>query len=219
MQSKKVEKMERRINWSGHTWIIKTGYEFPGPNKCADDKENVYLDDSGNLHLKIISKNGRWYCSEIYGTETFGYGKYIFEIESAAKLADNVVLGMFVYQNDEQEIDIEFSRWGIPGSPNMVFVVQQTTATKEHNNPYHHEFYIDQNASSVNQFFWSDSEISFQTKSSDNTKQWKYPLDYIPKTDNEKVHLNLWLVKGDSPINGQEQEVILKSFRFEKEKH
>ena len=203
----------RQIQWSGYTWNVKSGFGGPGPNKWSDGTDHVYVDNEGNLHLKIIEKDGIWYCAEIFGNETLGYGTYVFELKEA-KLADNAVLGMFVYQDDEREIDIEMSKWGVPEGPNMSFVVQQIIATKDTTKPYHHEFDIDPNITSINKFFYSESEVNFQSESKAKVESWKYPLSYIPKTENEKVDLNLWLHKGEQPSNEQQQEVIIKNFKF-----
>jgi hypothetical protein len=42
---------------------------------------------------------------------------------------------------------------------------------------------------------------------------WTSSAD-IPQTGDENVRINLWLMKGMTPTQGQEVEVIIKSFQF-----
>lgn len=80
--------MVRQIQWSGYTWDVKSGFMGPGPNKWSDDADQVYVDSEGDLHLKILKKDRVWCCSEVYLTETLGYGTYLFELKEARIFED-----------------------------------------------------------------------------------------------------------------------------------
>jgi hypothetical protein len=206
--------MTREIKWSGHIWGVKSGIEGPGPNNYSDSKENVYVDDKENLHLKIIYKNDVWHCCELYTTEKFGYGTYIFDVQALQNIADNVVLGMFVYQSDDEEIDIEIGKWGTLDGHNAGFAVQPVGTNKMYDSSNNYRFDLRTDNSFTNRFYWSKNEIYFKSESGTQTVEWKYPSKYIPETYNERVHLNLWLVKGNPPSNNAEQEVVIKEFKF-----
>jgi hypothetical protein len=109
------------IFFSGYYWNFKNSNENqvgPGPNKFASTPNNIWVDASGMLHLKITNVNNRWYCSELISARTMGYGTYIFTTASdLTTLNERVVLGLFTW-NDysfqtqaNSEVDVEFSKW------------------------------------------------------------------------------------------------------------
>ncbi|MEA2075541.1 MAG: hypothetical protein U9O85_07395 [Euryarchaeota archaeon] len=120
------------INFSHIMWDVRPGSEItqgPGDNYWSNSTENIWKDGDGQLHLKIINRSGKWYCPEIYSQETFGYGSYYFFASSRVdELDKNVVVGLFTYLDDNNEIDIEFSKWGEDNADNSQYVVQ----------PYYH---------------------------------------------------------------------------------
>src|SRR5690606_14139601 len=122
--SKKVSK-ERIINFSGYQWLVRDTDNVrygPGPNLFSNSTENVWVDDQGKLHLRIVNRNEKWYCAEVTLNQKVGYGKYIFYINSSlSSLDDNVVAGLFTYLDDTQEIDIEFSKWSLNDNDNSQF--------------------------------------------------------------------------------------------------
>jgi hypothetical protein len=121
----------RGIHWSGYDWTVKTATTpvGPGPNYFSDSTNNVSVDAQGRLHLRITHP-GNWYCAEIIGQRTLGYGNYVFRMEGTADTLDpNIVLGLFTWSNatnqNHREIDIEYARWSsLTDSNNSQFTVQ-----------------------------------------------------------------------------------------------
>ena len=118
------------IEFSGYKWNVKhpLGRKGPGNNLWSNRESDVWVDDEGRLHLKIVKgEDGNWYCTEVYTEKSFGYGTYIFylatELEDSGvpgegtSLDKNVVLGFFTWDdntcetNANSEIDIELARW------------------------------------------------------------------------------------------------------------
>lgn len=209
------------IQWSGLTWDIKAGYELgPGPNDWSDSTDSVWVDPQGNLHLKVFRQYGRWLCAEIVSQDSFGYGNYEFRIETNTESYDpNLVAGLFTYADITGEVDIELSRFGDPENVNASYTVQ----------PYD----IPGNSTgfdlgltgdySTHSFDWTADQIDFQSLHGHNTtpptpghiiNQWRYTGADIPAEGSEKVHINLWLVQGAAPTNGQSHEFIIHSFTF-----
>ncbi len=112
----------RTINWSGFLWHAVSSNETrcnPGPNYFSSGTDNVFIDSSGDLHLKITKRSGKFYCAELFTSEAVGYGSYMFKLSSRVDNLDkNVVFGMFTWNdlncvtNANSELDIEFARWG-----------------------------------------------------------------------------------------------------------
>jgi hypothetical protein len=124
-----VSEIKGDFAFSGHQWRYKnaTTPVGPGPNRFTNDSNFAWVDNSGQLHLKINKKNNLWTCSEIVSTKVFGYGTYIVTCNSDVSIFDkNVVFGFFTWDSysfqtqGNSEIDVEFSRWGNANDTNLV---------------------------------------------------------------------------------------------------
>lgn len=221
------EYYDRIIRFSGQAWKVKSSNKTvgPGPNYFSNSPESVWVDESGQLHLKLISKDGRWYCAEVVTTEPLGYGSYQFKILSgAASLDKYAVLGLFTWdttapQFNYREIDIELSRWGEDAGLNAQFVVQPWDHSGNR-----HRFAIDPQAdSSTHIFVWSPKSVQFlsflggvQSPDPNNiVAQWFYTgTDVPPAGGSTNARVNLWLISGHPPSDGREIEIVLSSFEF-----
>lgn len=123
----------RSFHWSGFDWSVKTSGVSavgPGPNFFSDSTNNVFIDSSGRLHLKIINVGGNWQCAEVVSQSTPGYGTYRFHLAIDPNTLDqNVTLGLFTWSNEtdffDREMDNECGRWENPlDYANSQFVVQ-----------------------------------------------------------------------------------------------
>lgn len=198
--------------FSGRTWIVKNGYNGPGPNTWSDAPEAVFVDALGRLHLKITLVNGVWYSSEVYLPNSLGYGTYQFDIDSSISTIDpNVVAAPFLYQDDTHEIDMEFSNWQSPGDQMGQYTVQPFTIAGNMT-----RFNVPTGAyPSTHTMQWMPTQISFSSSKSGTTfKQWTYTGSSNFTPGHEVVHINTWMIDGVAPSNGQEQELIIKSFTF-----
>ena len=71
----------RTYEFSGYTWELRrsNGLEGPGPNRFLDNRRTIWMDEDGNLHLKVWERLGAWFSAEVLLTESLGYGTYTFE--------------------------------------------------------------------------------------------------------------------------------------------
>lgn len=217
-----TEPTDRVISFSGFEWIVRssgTAEQGPGPNLFSDAEENVWVDAQGRLHLKIVEKGGLWYCSGITLRHSQSYGQYIFYVASdVSQLDQHVVGGLFTYMNDEEEIDIEFSRWSDPDNKNSQFAVQPSHQAE---NKVRYDLNLT-GTQSVHAFNWQPEFIDFislqgHDLEADGSKvihQWKYTGDDIPPDSEERLKINLWLFRGQAPSDGQEQEMIIEKVEY-----
>jgi hypothetical protein len=121
------------INFAGQTWTVRNNEmaQGPGPNSFSSSGSNVWVDGSGNLHLKITKTSNGWKCAEVISGNKYGYGTYVFTVGSdVAALNPNVVAGMFTWDDHtfatqaNSEIDIEFAKWGNNGAYTYTSSVQ-----------------------------------------------------------------------------------------------
>lgn len=216
------EPTDRVISFSGFEWVVRTSGsspQGPGPNLFSDSKDNVWVDDQGRLHLKIVQKGGQWYCAGITLRHSLSYGKYIFYVSSdVSKLDQNVVGGLFTYMNDEEEIDIEFSRWSDPDNMDSQFAVQPS---HKPDNKVRYNLNLD-SEKSVHAFNWQSDYIDFislrghdlDAGESNTIHQWKYTGSDIPPDNDERLKINLWLFRGQPPSDGKEHEMIIEKVEY-----
>lgn len=209
----------RTIVFAGREWVVKTGEGGPGPNRWSDSEESVWVDEDG-LHLKIRQIDGVWHCAEIFSVKPAPYGMYRFFVSSPVDLLDpNVVASPFLYKSDTQEIDIEFSRWQNQrgNARNAQFVIQ----------PYRNKdnmerFRCDLNGQpSTHQFEWTRGKVAFLSflghgeipeAESRVLRRWTSTSEDIPEEDiGMRIHINIWLVKGEAPTDGKEAELVIKA--------
>jgi len=204
------------IQFSGLTWNVRNGSGGPGPNLWSDSPNSVWVDTEGQLHLKIRKVGSSWYCSEVYAQKSYGYGEYRFYVAGNVEKYDpEIVAGLFTYETDTREIDIEFSRWGNPSNVDGWFTVQPVVAGNQQS------FAMNlMGDNSTHKFTWSSNSIFFQSyrghsetlPSSDSLiKAWNYTGNYNPPTGNESLHINFWLFGGHVPVNQQEAELVIKA--------
>jgi len=207
------------IWFSGYEWKVKSGHYAPGKNEWRAD--NAWVDIDGYLHLKITQQAGNWYCAEVTSLKPFGYGVYQFQVISQIeKLDPNMVFGLFVYPSEEKEsnkdneIDIEFAQWGKLDAPRGNYTVTPDV--------YSFPFSLEGNYT-VHQFTWDSQQVQFQSfhghmpaKKTEFSNYLYIPSDYgkIAPVPPVRVHMNFWLFLGDAPLDNEEREVVIRSFKF-----
>ena len=219
-----------KIGFAGYDWLVKRSCDQvgPGPNYFSDSEENVRVDENGYLHLKIVQRDGKWYCSEVIADANLGYGTYVFTVQGRVDLLDeNIIVGLFTWEDCEpeynyREMDVELSRWGNPVNDNAQFVVQPW------DNPGNmYRFNIDltghATATTTHEFTWQSDEIYFRSyyggffsdpPAEDIIASWYYTGDDVPPAGGENPRINFWLRYGNGPINDQDAEIVIKSFRY-----
>lgn len=221
------EAIFRKVEFSGYIWNVKASETRagPGPNYFSDEEEDVWVDEEGRLHLRIVQRNGRWYCTEVFTEAPLGYGRYIFHLDSRVDQLDkNIVLGLFTWddtasEHNYREIDIEFIKEGEERDTNTQYVVQPWQQSENI-----HRFNMELNEdNSTHGFDWRADHIFFQSlhghqpfpgPEEDEIESWTYTEDDIPPEGEGNARINLWLFNGNSPSDGQEVEVIVKVFEF-----
>lgn len=116
-------------DFSGFTWRVRKMPSDRGGTTNPYNPENVFVDQKGALHLRIIKRDQQWSCSEVNLTRSLGYGTYSITVEDISKLEPGAVFGIFTwdYSTDQEnhgEFDINISQWGDPQDENAEFVLQ-----------------------------------------------------------------------------------------------
>ena len=215
------------VQFSGRTWGIKvtgnaSGDQFdPGPCHWSNDPSVVHVAADG-LHLKNVEINGNWQCSEVYLLQSLGYGTYTVQVSSHFDQLDQntVAAPLFIYAGPGQELDNEYSGAdGLIPSPNDAQFVVQPYSVLGNLFPYVQPSM----AKFTSQMDWRADHVTFTTwqgwsstpAQSDIIRQWTYTGGYSPTPGQERVHINLWLLNGNAPVNGTGNEMVISSFKFQ----
>ncbi len=209
----------RTIEFAGCTWNVRSGGGGPGPNYWSDSAENVWVDDEDRLHLKIRKIDNKWYCSEVYTQHFTQYGEHRFLIEGRVDLMDkNIVLGLFTYADDQHEIDIEFSKWGVANATNVGSFTVQPYTIEGNSKSFPLQL---TNTQTTHLFDWQADHVQFislrgyfEGKLPAPTyfiQQWIYWGANTPQnSDQLRTHINFWLMNGAAPLDASVLEVIIK---------
>jgi len=212
--------------FSGYEWNIKSSTRRMGPgnNYFSSSTENVWLDNSGHLNLKISKQNEKWNCAEVISKQHFGYGYYEYFISARLdKLDKNSVLGLFTYDKKRKphfnEIDIEFSKWNKTEGTDAQYVVH-------HNEDFFKsfQFFNKKNLKksthvllrTADSIYFASYEGHYRNAlyTQKPYQSWTYKNDLIPMPANEKVHINLWLYKSNPLTEKKEEIITIEGFRF-----
>ena len=202
----------------------------PGPNRFSEAEEDVWVDASGRLHLKIVERDGVWYCTEIVLKDSLGYGTYVFTVETRVDQLDpNIVLGAFLWdanapEHHYREIDFEFGRWKDSENQNAQYVIQPWDAP---GNRYRFDIeYSEPTEPTTHVMTWASDRIDFQSyfgpfrthpPAGKMIASWSYTGNDIPPAGGESPRINFWLVDGLPPTDGEEAEIVVSDFGFRAE--
>jgi hypothetical protein len=219
----RTKRSERIIEFAGRQWTVKSGDELgPGPNCWSDSEESVWVDESGQLHLKMREIDGTWCSAEVYTTACTRYGMHRFFVTGPLDNLDkNVVAALLLYRDDETEVDIEFAKWGQENPTYNAQYVVQPWDTLGNLEPFSMTSGISDTTHYID---WGASSIHFKSirghyreppDELHRIHEWEYLGSDIPAHEQSlRIHINLWLHQSDAPSDGQDTEIIVKSAQF-----
>lgn len=166
-----------------------------GPGNNIFLKQNVEIKDN-EIILKIINWNllypnkDSFTCAEVNWPAKEGI--YELELECPC-LPKGIICGVFLYQDDENEIDIEFGRWNKFFNKNCQFMKQTTEPIRFWNFKRNNKITVEYRKDYV--VLWL------------NEKRWLYP--HNSKFD--RFIINLWIYGEPA-----EAQVKIKNFSYTK---
>lgn len=206
---------QREITFAGYKWVVRNWDGSPGPNCWTNSKEDVWVDSTGRLHLTIKNVSGTWRCSQIISKDNFGFGTYRFYLDSRVDQFDkNSVVGLYTFEDNDHEIDIEFSRWGRLQANYLHYTSQPSNLL---GNQKSYNMLLTENET-INSFIWKPTSIEFSSVEGHNPSvfpfaNWVYLGNNIPQNETT-VRMNLWLVHGNAPTDGKDIELVVSNFEY-----
>jgi hypothetical protein len=208
------------IAWKNINWFTTNGgRSAPGNNYWNGSA--IWVDTDDNLHLTIRKVGKYWQCTNIESVDNYTYGTYTWKVKSPLfNYSKNSVVGLFLYENDTQEIDIEATQWGAKTKNRLWYSVQPVEWKNgddiEGNT---NKFKIDTNKTYENtthQIVWQPTYIQFKSWDSDGNVigELNYTnLKYIPSV-RQHIIMNFWLF--GYPQEKTDMELIISDFSYSK---
>ena len=213
----------QEISFGGHMWQVRTGQGGPGPNHWSADNAKLV---NGELVLSIgpNPKTQIVECSEVQLLPQLGYGKYEFTLGadvSNFNRRNKVVFGLFLYLDDEHELDIEFARWDREGLTNADYVVQPNPAGVGGGNTTKARLWnMPPGNNTVHTIDYTADRIAFTSVDSKGKEIYSWTFadkSKIPDQNGMLVHINLWLYHyPDPPPNFPLVQATVSNFKFTK---
>ena len=159
-------------------------------------------------------------AARVISNNVLGIGGNLFVLGSPVDALDpNVVLGLFTWSDNDasyynREIDIEFSKFGNGSDVNNAqYTIQPFTLSQDF-----HRFQMPPGVpQSSHMLIWQPGITSFKSARGRNLSSvidhWTYGGPSYPAGD-QNVRMNLWLLNGQAPTNGQEVEVVVQAYSF-----
>lgn len=209
---------QQKIRFGNFDWYVKSDPNPVGPGPNYFSKDNVWVDDQGQLHLAIRKNGDRWTCAEIASEKNFGYGTYTFKLASRVDNIDpQAVVGLFTWhplseRRHNREIDIEFSKWGKWSGANGFYSVQPA-----HEPGNQQRFVFQQSGNYTTHIIkWTKRYIRFSSYHGHDENhgsqrliaEWTFKRLFMPKPRNIEVRINHWLYMGKSPLFNHYQQQI-----------
>lgn len=201
----------RRITFSDLRWDVRDSGDSrsgPGDNLWDNASDAVWVDDGG-LHLRIRSVEGIHRSVEVITRRRLpGYGRYSFVVDAPYwEFEPYLVLGFFLYEYrgpdqtpQEYELDIEFSRWGIPDAPVGNYTVMYRPAGARSTIVPTHSFEpVVRFARTKHEIAWSEGRVRFTSWGIDSAGTLhpiatrEFAGNLVHPEANQRLHINLWL--------------------------
>lgn len=207
----------KTLRFSGLQWKVRTIPGDQGSKTNEYSSDNVSVDDSGALHLRLKRNSHGWVCSEIHSIRSFGYGTYTFNISDVAQLEAAVMFSAFTYfdrplDGDHRELAIRLTRRGVASNTNGEFSIQPSfvPANFYHFNVPPGPLQLDMN--------WRPDEGEFlvsreQGPIRQSFVSWPFKTG-MPIPDDTHVYINLCNYGYAPSPPTHDAEVVVKSFEF-----
>lgn len=219
---------ERILTLGGREWRVKQSMwqVGPGTNYFSGDPADIWSDAEG-MHLSIVNRDGKWWCTEVILKDSLGYGMYFFQTHGRLDtLPACVVAGFFTWDDyapaPYREIDFEYARWGNAADPtNAQYVIQPATVPGQRQ-----RITVNQSADQLDLthvLVWSPGRTWFRTFSgrvamadlgkTQPIAEWEFLGPAVPVPGSETWRVNFWLSQLPTTETGP-FSIIMSDFRF-----
>ena len=205
------------LRFSGFDWKVRTLPGDYGAKTNAYSADNVTVDQSGALHLRLTRGDHGWTCAEMHTVRSLGFGEYFLTMKDVSQLEPAAMFSAFTYferstDGDHRELAFHLTRRGVMTNSNAEFRVQPSFVPT---NFYHFEVPSGPLRLSLN---WHPEKAEFSvTREQVETKQpiasWLFKTG-VPKQDDTHLYVNFCNYGYAPSPPTRNAEVVVKSVQF-----
>ena len=207
----------RFLRFSGFEWKVRTQPGDYGAKTNEYSFDNVYVDESGALHMRLSRNDRGWVCSELQTVRSLGYGDYAVDIRDASHLEPAVMFSAYTYferatDGDHRELAIHITRRGIASNKNAEFRIQPAFVPA---NFYHFDAPSGPLKLGLN---WQPDEAGFSVSRAaapvaQPKASWMFKTG-VPRSDDTHLYLNLCNYGYAPAPPTHDAEVVVNKFEF-----
>ena len=204
-------------NFSGLAWKVRTISGDYGAKTNRYSSDNVFVDTSGALHMRLTHGERGWVCAEMQTVRTLGFGDYAVSIDDTSQLEPAAMFSAFTYferstDGDHRELAIHLTRRGLPSNTNAEFRAEPSFMPT---NFYHFEVPSGPLRLSLH---WRPEQAEFlvareQGEPRRPVASWLFK-NGVPQSQDTHLYLNLCNYGyAPSPLT-RDAEVVVKNVQF-----
>ncbi len=201
----------RTLAFDGRTWLVRPSsrrLEAPGPNRWSDSERSAWVDEHGLLHMAVRPGPLGWFSVELSTELPAGPLHVEVVVETPSQDLDPaVVAGLFLYKDDEHEIDIELSEFGGGLGFNAQYVIAP------HTPGYQVRFQQPENRRGVRHVIdWRGERVALRSEDQYRViREAAFPTTHLGERSGYRMILNLWLYQGQPPRRPKPVELVIRS--------
>jgi hypothetical protein len=215
----KAKAPRRTLQFAGYEWTVRAApSDRGGPNKF--DPANASLDADGALHLRIAGAPGRWTCTELTLTRSFGYGLYTFTVDDISKLDPAARFVIFTWDGPAieqygREMAITIGRHGERPEDNGRYVIEPIDLPGNRSNFFAPAGVL------THQMRWEPGRATFRTLRGASAASTARPIaehaftSGVPASGNETIRFSLYVFQSNPTPMQKPAEVVVRRFTFE----
>ncbi len=208
---------EPTVRFSGFDWKVRTRPGDLASKTNEYSSENVFVDESGALHLRLLRNAHGWVCSEIRSVRSFGYGTYSASLQDTGYFEPAIMFSAFTYfdqptDGDHRELAMRVTRRGVASNTNGEFSIQPSFVPA---NFYH--FTVPSGPLKL-VMSWHPDEAGFavsreQTRAAKPIVSWPVRTG-LPISDDTHMFFNLCNYGYAPLVPTHDTEVVVTAFEF-----
>lgn len=172
------------IRFEGRSWHVRESHTPVGAGPNLWSAEGVRVQD-GRLHLSASETRGEWRSAEVASPVLEWPLELSVHLHPLPKIDENTVVGVFLYEDDRREVDVEFAQWGDANSLPAQFAVSFQNAAEVRRFPW-------PEGPVTLHFVWDDDALVVSLESGVAIRTWRVPTEQAGPPPRLRLHINVW---------------------------
>lgn len=193
------------LSFEGRRWHVRESPIPVGAGPSLWSSSGAFV-EAGRLHLRASPVHGAWRAVEIASPVLDWPVDVSMRLSPLPRIDEDTIIGVFLYQNDRCEVDVEFAQWGEASSLPAQF------ATSFQNGAEVRRFARPEGPITI-RFTWDDDALVVSLETAQRTRSWRVPTTHIGPSPQLRLHINVWRLPRGGPLHDP-TTLIVESVRL-----